>query len=119
MTSESAPESCIFCKIIAGEIPANELYRGDDFIVISDSNPQAPEHLLVIPVQHVPNFSTYVETSDLAATGELFQIAARHGRERSSGGYRVVVNEGVSGGQTVEHLHVHVLGGRRMGWPPG
>ncbi len=119
MTSATAPLGCIFCKIVAGEISTKELYRSDDFIVIADSNPQAPEHLLVIPRRHLPNLSKYVEASDPAMTGELFRIAANHGRERSEGGFRIVVNEGVTGGQTVEHLHVHVLGGRRMGWPPG
>ncbi|MDQ6933059.1 MAG: HIT domain-containing protein, partial [Candidatus Eremiobacteraeota bacterium] len=94
MTSQSAPASCIFCKIVAHEIPADELYRSDDFIVISDSNPQAPEHLLVIPVRHVPNLSAYVAASEPAMTGELFRIAARQGGERSSGGFRIVVNQG-------------------------
>lgn len=95
------------------------MYRNDDFVVIEDSNPQAPEHLLVLPVRHVPNLSAFVAATDPAVSGELLRIAAQHGHDRSPEGFRVVVNEGALGGQTVEHLHVHVLCGRRMGWPPG
>ncbi len=110
---------CIFCKIIARKVPAREVYRCQDFVVIADSNPQAPEHLLVLPVQHVRNLSTFAASADPALIGLLFRIAAYHGRESSHDGFRIVVNEGVRGGQTVEHLHVHVLKGRQMGWPPG
>lgn len=117
MTSGTA--ACIFCRIIARQLPAQEVYRSDNFLVIADSNPQAPEHLLVLPVQHVPNLSAYVAVTDPAVVGQLLQVAAQHGRDRSTDGFRLVVNEGVIGGQTVEHLHVHVLAGRRLGWPPG
>ncbi len=111
--------NCIFCKIVAKQIPANEVYRGDDCVVISDANPQAPEHFLVLPLQHVANLSTYAESTEPALAGKLFAVAARVGRERSVNGFRVVVNEGPDGGQTVEHLHLHVLAGRHMNWPPG
>ncbi|MDQ6826866.1 MAG: HIT domain-containing protein [Candidatus Eremiobacteraeota bacterium] len=110
---------CIFCKIIAGEIPTREVHRSDDCVAIADANPQAPEHFLVLPVQHVKNFSQYVASTDPAIAGRLFGVAAHVGREHSKNGFRVVVNEGADGGQTVEHLHVHVLGGRHMHWPPG
>lgn len=109
---------CIFCKIIAGEIPAAFEHRDDDVVVIEDVNPQAPHHLLVMPVKHVANLA------ELAAQApelvqKLFARAAKIGSARGDGGYRAVINTGVDGGQTVDHLHVHVLAGRQMHWPPG
>jgi histidine triad (HIT) family protein len=110
---------CIFCKIIAGEIPAKILYRDDDVVAIADVNPQAPDHLLVMPVKHVPNVGELAASNDDATMAKVFTRAAHLGRERSTNGYRLVVNSGADGGQTVDHLHVHVLSGRAMGWPPG
>lgn len=111
--------NCIFCKIVAGQIPAQVLYRGDGIIAIADVNPQAPTHLLVLPERHVPNVATLAEENDSALMARVFEAAARLGRERSGRGFRLVVNSGEEGGQTVDHLHVHVLAGRPMTWPPG
>jgi len=112
--------NCVFCKIVAGEInPAGGVHRDDDFIAIVDIAPQAPKHLLVLPTDHVPNVATYVANADPAMVAKLFSMAAQLGREQSANGFRLVVNQGVDGGQTVDHLHIHVLAGRRMNWPPG
>lgn len=110
---------CIFCKIIAGEIPARFVHRDDDVVVIQDVNPQAPKHLLVMPVKHVPGLPEFVgfEPPDLVA--KLFSVAGQLGREQSAAGFRAVINTGPEGGQTVDHLHIHVLAGRQMHWPPG
>ena len=110
---------CIFCKIIAGEIPAKPVYRDDDVIAITDVNRQAPDHLLVMPVKHVRNVGEVAAQHDDATMAKVFSRAAHLGRERAPNGYRLVVNSGPDGGQTVDHLHVHVLSGRHMGWPPG
>jgi histidine triad (HIT) family protein len=117
-------EECIFCKIAAGEVPANVVYRSADggVIAIEDVNPQAPTHLLVVPVKHYETLSDAVRagSEDQALTSTLFEIASRLGRERGGArGFRLVVNTGPDGGQTVGHLHLHVLAGRRMTWPPG
>lgn len=109
--------SCVFCKIVAGEIPSKKLVDNEVCIAISDLNPQAPTHLLVIPKEHYPDI-THCQQSN--ALGELFShasaLAKKSGLEK---GFRLVVNTGNEGGQTVHHLHIHVLGGRFMGWPPG
>ncbi len=110
---------CIFCKIIAGEIPAETLYRDGDVIAIADVHPQAPTHLLVMPVRHIANIGEFSPESDAALIGKLIATAARLARERASNGYRLVVNTGPDGGQTVDHAHVHVLAGRHLTWPPG
>ena len=110
---------CIFCKIFRKEIPANEVLRTDDALVFRDLNPQAPSHMLVIPRRHATDLGSFVAAADPAEVGHLFALASQAGRDASSGGYRVVVNEGPDAGQTVFHLHLHVLAGRRMSWPPG
>jgi histidine triad (HIT) family protein len=111
-------EECIFCKIVSGEVPAKVVYRDGDVVAIEDLNPQAPTHLLVMPVEHQADV---VEASANAALmGSLLSVASKLGRERGGArGFRLVVNTGPEGGQTVNHLHVHVLAGRRMTWPPG
>jgi histidine triad (HIT) family protein len=113
-------DECVFCKIAAGEIPAKVVYRGDDVIAIEDLNPQAPVHLLVMPVPHYDTLWNVVR-SDAADTvvPKLIELSSRLGEERAPGGYRLVVNTGREGGQTVGHVHVHVLAGRQMTWPPG
>ena len=108
---------CIFCKIIAGELSASPVYRDDDVIVINDINPQAPNHVLVIPTRHVEN--VYELVDDQVLIGKLFSTAATMGRQLAGSGFRLVVNTGAEGGQTVDHAHVHVLAGRLMHWPPG
>lgn len=110
---------CVFCKIVAKEIPAQEVARTPEAIAIRDLNPVAPDHLLVIPVRHAANLSDFVMNGADAEAGAVLGFASRMGREASPGGYRLVVNEGVDAGQTVFHLHIHVLGGRALAWPPG
>jgi histidine triad (HIT) family protein len=109
---------CIFCKIARGEIPAKVVRRDDDLVAIEDANPQAPTHLLVIPIEHHATIAEISAEGTLA--GRLMRVAAELGRERGGDdGFRLVVNSGPYGGQTVDHVHVHVLAGRRMTWPPG
>jgi len=110
---------CIFCKIVNGEIPAQKFYEDESCIAFSDINPQAPVHLLVIPRRHIASLA---ETT--AQDAELLSrlvIAAKKLAEKQklAKGFRIVVNTGEEGGQTVDHLHLHVLGGRAMHWPPG
>ncbi|HKU67670.1 MAG TPA: HIT domain-containing protein [Candidatus Baltobacteraceae bacterium] len=111
--------SCIFCKIIAGEIPGKFVHRDDEVVVIEDVNPQAPKHLLVMPVKHVPNLAAFVGFESPELIAKLFSVAGQLGREQSANGNRAVINTGPEGGQTVDHLHIHVLAGRQMHWPPG
>ncbi len=113
-------DDCIFCKIAAGEVPAKIVYRDDNVVAIEDLNPQAPAHLLVIPRDHFPTLVESIGDGGDALTAALFSAAARLGREHGgAGGFRLVVNTGPDGGQTVGHVHVHVLAGRPMAWPPG
>jgi histidine triad (HIT) family protein len=110
---------CLFCKIVAGTIPANRVYEDEHSIVFPDINPQAPTHLLIIPKQHIASQAT-ATAKDTALIGHLMATAAEIARDHDlSAGYRVVVNTGGDGGQTVNHLHLHLLGGRHMKWPPG
>jgi len=111
--------ACIFCKIATGELPAKELYRDDKVVAIADVQPQAPVHLLVMPIEHHANVGELAETGDEALIGRIVAVAARLGHEYGPEGYRLVMNTGMDGGQTVDHVHVHVLAGRRMTWPPG
>jgi len=115
MTGSAA---CPFCKIARGEIKADVVLQTPTAIAIRDINPQAPDHVLVIPSEHI---SSLAEVHDAALLGELLVLAHQVARKVmiDHGGYRVVINIGDHGGQTVPHLHLHVLGGRRMKWPPG
>ncbi len=108
-----------FCKIAAGTIPAKAVYRDERVIAIEDINPQAPTHLLVMPIEHHANIGVLSDASDAALLANLIEVATKLGRERGGNGYRLVLNTGPDGGQTVDHLHVHVLAGRGMTWPPG
>ena len=111
-------DDCIFCKIARGDVPAKIVYRDRDAVAIEDLSPQAPVHLLVLPVEHFAD--VVAAAAHPALFGSLLGLAARLGQDRSDGrGFRVVVNTGPEGGQTVPHLHLHVLAGRRMTWPPG
>ncbi len=112
-------DDCTFCKISRGEIPAKEVYRDDDVVAIEDVNPQAPVHLLVMPSQHHPNIAALSDRDDGSLVAKLFGVASRLGRDRNGDGFRLVINTGANGGQTVDHVHVHVLAGRPMTWPPG
>jgi histidine triad (HIT) family protein len=111
--------NCVFCKIFAGEIKAEEITRTDEALVFRDLNPQAPTHLLVVPKRHAADLGEFVAAATPHEVGELFTLASNAGRAASPDGYRIVVNEGHMAGQTVFHLHLHVLAGRRMTWPPG
>lgn len=111
---------CLFCKIVQGSIPAKVLAQNEDALVFEDINPQAPVHLLGIPKRHITSLNE-VQSADwpqVNATMELLQTIARE-KGLDKEGYRLVNNMGTNGGQTVFHLHFHVLGGRRMAWPPG
>jgi histidine triad (HIT) family protein len=110
---------CIFCKIGAGEIPAKEVYRDAGIVAIEDINAQAPVHLLVLPIAHYQDVGALVDAHDDVLLAELMCVASDLGRERGGDGYRLVVNSGPDGGQTVAHLHIHVLAGRALTWPPG
>lgn len=109
---------CVFCKIAAGEIPATIVKQGDGMLAFKDLSPQAPTHLLVIPTHHVPSLN---DAKDPRVLGNLVAFARDVAREVgiAEKGYRVVLNTNPDGGQTVFHLHVHLLGGRAMTWPPG
>ena len=109
---------CIFCKIAAGEIPAHKVYEDECSIAFADLHPQAPVHLLVIPRRHIASLAQAGDDKELL--GHLLWAANSLAlKENLANGYRVVINTGPDGGQTVDHLHLHVLGGRAMVWPPG
>ena len=110
---------CLFCKIASGAIPVTRLYEDDQTLAFPDINPQAPTHILIIPKRHITSMA-HCETPDTALLGQLLQTAAEVARQQNlAKGYRLVINTGSDGGQTVEHLHLHLLGGRHMIWPPG
>jgi histidine triad (HIT) family protein len=113
-------EDCLFCQIVAGKIPAEIVYRDDEVVAFRDINPQAPVHVLVIPHKHIPTFGDLTGEDDVLM-GHVLRAAARIADEEGvrESGYRSVVNAGPDANQSVPHLHVHVIGGRRMGWPPG
>src|SRR5512146_543701 len=112
--------NCIFCRIIAGTLPSTQVYRDDEVIVFRDQNPQAPLHVLVVPRRHVSgiNAPEAADGSMLAAMVRAANAVAR-AEGVAEGGYRLVWNVGRDAGQSVFHLHLHVLGGRPLGWPPG
>ena len=113
-------DDCLFCKIVAGDIPADIVYQDDDVVAFRDISPQAPTHVLVIPRKHIATIND-LEPSDADTVGKLFlgakAVAKAEGIAES--GYRVTMNCNEDGGQTVYHLHLHLLGGRRLTWPPG
>jgi histidine triad (HIT) family protein len=113
-------ESCLFCKIVAGTIPADFVYQDDRCVVIRDINPQAPTHVLVIPREHIESLNDATQ-KDEGVLGHLLRVGARVANDlgHEESGYRSVINTGAGAGQSVWHLHVHVLGGRVMNWPPG
>ena len=115
-----ASDDCLFCRIVRGEIPADRVAEGESWIAFRDIQPQAPVHVLVIPRQHVESVDS-LEAEDAGLAGELMLAVAKVARIEgvSETGYRAVTNVGERAGQSVFHLHVHVLGGRRMRWPPG
>ncbi len=112
--------NCLFCQIIAGVIPCDEVYQDDDFLAFRDINPQAPIHILLIPKKHIAAL-TDIQDGDADLLGRLTLVARNicHENRLDAAGYRWVVNCGDDGCQTVPHLHFHLLGGRSLGWPPG
>lgn len=111
--------TCAFCRIARGEASARIVYQDEDVTAFHDRNPQAPTHVLIIPNKHIESVNQ-IEPGDTDLLGKLFVVARRVAeREGISGGYRLVVNTGSQAGQSVFHLHVHLLGGRRLSWPPG
>ena len=112
---------CLFCRIVAGEIPAKVAKRTDDAVAFHDIDPQAPVHLLVIPTQHVPAVRAATGADGQAMLGRLLAFSAEVATELGldDRGYRIVTNTGPDARQSVDHLHLHVLGGRKMSWPPG
>lgn len=107
---------CVFCKIVSGEIPSKRVYEDDQVIVINDLNPGAPVHVLVIPKEHTENILTASPEILVHVKRVLPEIVKKLGIAEK--GFRIVVNTGVEGGQTVPHLHFHILGGKELGWPP-
>jgi histidine triad (HIT) family protein len=112
--------ACIFCKIINKEIPGGIVFENEDMLAFRDINPQAPKHIVVIPKKHIPSLND-ISDEDSRLLGKIQhlvgEIAVREGIAKQ--GYRLVLNCGPDGGQTVEHLHYHLLGGRKLLWPPG
>lgn len=112
--------NCIFCKIVNGEIPCSKVYEDDKVLAFKDINPEAPVHILVIPKQHIQSVLD-LDENNKSITIDIFEainkIASMSGIDKD--GFRVVANTGINGGQTVAHLHYHILGGRSLQWPPG
>ena len=111
---------CLFCRIVAGQVPATREFEDDLIIAIRDINPQAPTHLLLLPRAHVASGADLTR-KDGELLGAMFDAAAKLASREgiAASGYRIVTNVGRDGGQTVDHLHFHLLGGRRFAWPPG
>ena len=114
-----ADMSCLFCKIVEGSIPSTEVYQDEQCYAFRDIDPRAPVHVLVVPRKHIASLEA-AEAGDSALLGHLLSTAAEIARQNGlAKGYRVVISTGKEGGQTVDHLHLHVMGGRAMHWPPG
>ncbi|MDR3750433.1 MAG: histidine triad nucleotide-binding protein [Terracidiphilus sp.] len=111
--------SCLFCKIVEGKIPSTAVYQDEFLYAFADVNPQAPVHVLIVPREHIASLSDANE-KNRELLGHLLLAAAKIARDKDlAKGYRIVVNTGEDGGQSVEHLHLHLLGGRQLSWPPG
>jgi histidine triad (HIT) family protein len=119
-TTTDRDPTCLFCRIVAGEIPSTALHDDDLIIAIRDIAPRAPTHLLLLPRRHIPSALELTE-ADAPLLGRLFGVAADLARSQgiADAGYRVVTNVGRWGGQSVDHLHLHLMGGRSFDWPPG
>jgi histidine triad (HIT) family protein len=113
-------ENCLFCKIAAGQIAAKIVYQDEDVVAFEDINPQAPHHILIIPRRHIPSVED-LKPDDGPVLVRIFTTAVKlaHDMGFDEGGYRIVTNVGPDAGQSVFHLHFHLLGGRKLGWPPG
>jgi histidine triad (HIT) family protein len=115
-----ADTDCLFCRIVQGEIPADVVHRDDEVVAFRDINPRAPTHILLVPVRHIESAGVLTEAEG-PLLGHLFAVAAQLARDAgvAEHGYRLVTNSGPAAGQSVPHLHFHLMGGRSMGWPPG
>lgn len=113
-------KDCLFCKIVQGEIPAKKAYEDEEVLAFYDIDPQAPVHVLIIPKTHIESINALEREQD-ALLGHMFEVAKRLAQELGvkDTGYRLVTNIGADAGQSVPHLHLHLLGGRSMEWPPG
>ena len=109
---------CLFCKIVSGEIPSSKVYEDDVCLAFNDIDPQAPVHFLVIPKAHIASASA-VDASNSAVVAHIFEVIAKVTKDKGIESYRIVSNIGEQAGQSVPHLHFHVLSGRDMTWPPG
>lgn len=111
---------CLFCKIINGEIPSAKVYEDEKVYAFRDIEPQAPVHVLIVPKEHISSANELTE-GNVSIVGHIFAVAAKLAKDEgiAEGGYRIVNNCGEDGGQTVGHLHFHMLGGRSLQWPPG
>jgi histidine triad (HIT) family protein len=114
----SLDPTCLFCKIIEGDIPADIVFRNENVVAFNDIAPQAPTHVLIIPTLHVVNGGELANSSP-TITAELFTVAEQLSNERGLSGYRTIFNTGADAGQSVFHAHMHLLGGRALAWPPG
>ena len=110
---------CLFCKIIAGDIPSTKVYEDDTVVAFNDLDPQAPVHVLIIPKEHIAS-AAEINESNSAVVAHIFEVAAKIAAEKGlKDGFRIVNNCGDSAGQSVKHLHFHLMGGRDFGWPAG
>jgi histidine triad (HIT) family protein len=111
-------DACIFCQIARGEIPTKMVAHNKEMVAFRDLNPQAPVHILIVPTKHIKSLD---DVTDFDLLGRMMALAAAIARQEkiSRTGYRTVINTGKDGGQSVDHLHIHLLGGREMTWPPG
>lgn len=116
----AADANCLFCKIASGQIPAKLAFQNEEIVAFHDINPAAPTHILIIPREHIVN-TAEITDQNAPLVGRMIQIAAQLAREQGieADGYRIVTNSGAAAGQAVWHLHLHLLGGRKMTWPPG
>jgi histidine triad (HIT) family protein len=112
------PDDCLFCRLIRGEIPANLVAQTPECVAFRDIDPQAPTHVVIVPRAHIP---TLADVKDPLIVGQMAKLATEIAKSEgvAESGFRIVVNTNANGGQTVFHLHMHLLGGRPMGWPPG
>ncbi len=110
---------CIFCKIANNEIPSSKVYEDEKIVAFNDLNPKAPVHVLIIPKEHIKS-ADYITQENQSIIGEIFMVASEIAKKQGlKNGYRIVNNCGEEGGQTVKHLHFHLMGGRKMEWPAG
>ena len=113
-------QGCLFCDIVLGKIPSKIVYRDKDVVAFEDINPQAPTHILIIPVRHIPSVLE-LEEADSALLGHIYKVVTQlaHEYRLDKRGFRLIINSGPDSGQAVPHIHFHLLGGRKLSWPPG